>query len=80
MSGMLQCMHHIALCTLCIALVNCGHLLHMQVHHVEPKTEIQAKQVQWVFGGPQASCCEDTNIVVIKASLDAFNQCPCLLF
>jgi hypothetical protein len=27
------------------------------------KTEVQAEQVQWVFGGPQASSCEDANIV-----------------
>jgi hypothetical protein len=35
---------------------------------MEPKTEIQVEQVQWVFGGPQASNCEDANIVVIKVS------------
>jgi hypothetical protein len=29
--------------------------MHIQVDHVEPKIEIQAEQVQWVFGGPQAS-------------------------
>jgi hypothetical protein len=33
-------MHHITLCTPCIALFNCGHLLHMRVDHVEPKIEI----------------------------------------
>jgi hypothetical protein len=43
------------------------------------KTEIQAEQVQWVFGGPQASSCELANIVVVKASLGAFKQCSCLL-
>jgi hypothetical protein len=36
--------------------------------HMEPKMEIQVRQVQWVFGGPQASSYEDANIVVIKAS------------
>jgi hypothetical protein len=41
--------------------------------HVEPKTEIQAMQVRWVFRGPQASSCEDANIIVIKASPDASN-------
>jgi hypothetical protein len=71
-------MHHIALCTPCIVLVNCGHLLYMGVDHVEPKTEIQAEQVQYVFGGPHASSCEYANIVVIKASPDAFNLAPCL--
>jgi hypothetical protein len=29
----------------------------------EPKTEVQAEQFQWVFEGPQASSCEDGNIV-----------------
>jgi hypothetical protein len=53
-------MHHIALCTSCIALFNCGHLLYIRVDHTE--------LVQWVFRGPQASSCEDTNIIVIEAS------------
>jgi hypothetical protein len=48
--------------------------MHIRVDHAEPKSEIQAEQVQREFGGPQASSCEDANIVVIKASLDAFNQ------
>jgi hypothetical protein len=69
-------MHHIALCTPCIALVNCGHLLHMRVDHVKPKSKFQAEQRQWVFGGPQASSCEDANIVVIKASPSASNHYP----
>jgi hypothetical protein len=55
-------MHHIALCTPCIALFNCDHLLLIRVDHVEPKTENQAEQVQWVFEGPQASSGEDTNL------------------
>jgi hypothetical protein len=38
--------------------------------------EIQVQQVQGVFGGPQASSCEDANIVVIKASPDASNYIP----
>jgi hypothetical protein len=56
-------MHHIALCTPCIALVNGGHLLHMRVVHTEPESEYQAEQVQWEFGGPQASSCDDVNIL-----------------
>jgi hypothetical protein len=40
---------------------------------------IQAEQVQWALGGPQASSCEDANIIVIKASPGAFNHAPCLL-
>jgi hypothetical protein len=59
---MLLIMHHIALCTPYIALFNCGHFLHIRVDHMEPKTENQTEQVQWVFGDPQASSCEDTNI------------------
>jgi hypothetical protein len=34
-------MHHITLCTPCIALVIGGHFLHMQVDHAEPKAEVQ---------------------------------------
>jgi hypothetical protein len=29
----------------------------------KPKMEVQAQQVQWVFGGLQASSCEDANII-----------------
>jgi hypothetical protein len=43
--------------------------------------KVQAEQeVQWVFGGPQASNCVDANIVVLKASLGASHQSPCLLY
>jgi hypothetical protein len=77
---MLLFMHYIALCISCIALVNCGHLLHMRVDHVKPKTEIQAEQVQWVFRGPQELSYENANIVVINASSGASNKCPCHLF
>jgi hypothetical protein len=59
---MLLIMHHITLWIPFIALFNYGHLLQIQVDHVEPKTENQAEQVQWVFGDPQASSCECTNI------------------
>jgi hypothetical protein len=72
-------MHHIALCTPCISLVNCGHLLHMCVDHVEPKSEVQAEQVQKEYDGPQAPSCKNANIFVIKANPGAFNSCPCLL-
>jgi hypothetical protein len=48
--------------------------------HAESKTEIQVLQVQWVFGGPQASSCEDANIVVIKVSPDASNYILWALF
>jgi hypothetical protein len=44
--------------------------------HAEPKKEIQAVQVRWVFGGPQASSYEDANIVVIKESPGASNHIP----
>jgi hypothetical protein len=57
-------MHHNALCTSCIALINCDHLLHIRVDHVEPKTEIQAVQVQWRIRGPQASSGKDTNLAL----------------
>jgi hypothetical protein len=69
-------MHNIALFTPCIALVNGGHLLHMRVDHVEPESEFQVEQVQWAFGGPKASSCEEVNIVVIKVSPGASNHRP----
>jgi hypothetical protein len=62
MINILLIMHHIALYTPCILLFNYGHLLHIQVDHVELKTKNQAEQVQWVFGDPQASSYEDTDI------------------
>jgi hypothetical protein len=72
---MLLIMHHIALCTPCIALFNCGHILHIWVDHtgIESESESRAEQVQWTFEEPQASRCEDANIVVIKASPGASN-------
>jgi hypothetical protein len=57
-------MHYIALCNPCIALFNCGHLLHIWVDHAELKSEFQVEQVRWVFGGPQASSDEDTNLAL----------------
>jgi hypothetical protein len=57
-------MHHIALCTLCIALFHCGHLMHIRVDHVEPESEFQAGQVQRVFGGPQTPSGNDTNLAL----------------
>jgi hypothetical protein len=32
------------------------------IDHDETKTKNQAEQVQWLFGDPQASNCEDTDI------------------
>jgi hypothetical protein len=62
MVKVLMIMHHIVLCTPCIILFNYDHLLHIRVDHVEPKMEDQTEQVQLMFGDPQASSCEDTNI------------------
>jgi hypothetical protein len=73
-------MHHIALYTPCITLVNYGHVLHILVDDAKLEMKIRAEQVQWVFGGPQASSGDDTNLYGIKASPGASNQCPCLLF
>jgi hypothetical protein len=55
-------MYHIALCTSCIALFNCDHLLHIWVDHGETKTKNQVEQVQWVFRDPQTSSYKDTDI------------------
>jgi hypothetical protein len=70
---LLPFMHHIALCTPCIALVNGGHLFAYALDHTESKTKIQAVQVLWVSRGSQASSYEDTDIVVTKASPSASN-------
>jgi hypothetical protein len=51
-----------------------SHICTYALDHVEPKSEIQAEQVQGMFGGPQASSYEDANIVVIKASPGASNH------
>jgi hypothetical protein len=48
--------------------------------NVEPKTNIQVQQAQGVFGGPQASSCEDANIVVIKAGPSKPIHLPWALF
>jgi hypothetical protein len=69
-------MHHILLCTPYIAHFNCGHLLHIRIDRVEPNTENQAEQVQWAFGGLQASSCEKANIIMIKASPGTSNHIP----
>jgi hypothetical protein len=37
-------MHHIALCTSCIALFNGGLILHIPIDHAEPESEFQAEQ------------------------------------
>jgi hypothetical protein len=34
----------------------------MQVDHTEPKSEIQAEQVQKEYDGPQMPSCMDTNL------------------
>jgi hypothetical protein len=62
MVKMLMIIHHIELCTSYIALVNCGHLLHIWVDHAEPKSKFQAEQVRGVIGGRQASSVMDANI------------------
>jgi hypothetical protein len=61
MIRLLLSMHHIALCAPCIALFNCGYLLHMRIDHAEQKSEIQAERVQMEYDGPQAPRCMDTN-------------------
>jgi hypothetical protein len=56
--------HHIALCTPCIALVNCDRHFAYALDHTELKTEIQAVQVQWWIEGPQAPSGVDTNLML----------------
>jgi hypothetical protein len=59
-------MHHITLlhsmhCTILIV-----SIFAYMIDHAEPKTKIQAEQVQWVFEGPQVSSCEDANIAFVS--------------
>jgi hypothetical protein len=56
-------------CTMSISALVCAYA----TDHVESKSETKKEQVQGVFGGSQASSCEDANIVVIKANSDASN-------
>jgi hypothetical protein len=67
-------MHHIALCTSCIALVNCDHHFAYVLDHVEPQPEMRSKSKE--YGGPQAISCEDANIIVIKACPGASKHRP----
>jgi hypothetical protein len=78
-SRILLIIHHIALCTPCIVIFNYGHLLHVRVDDAEPKSEIQAEQVQKEYDGPQAPSSMDSNLDEIKARPGAFNHAPCLL-
>jgi hypothetical protein len=41
MSRMLFIMHHITLCTLCIAIANGGCLLHIRVDYAEPELNLK---------------------------------------
>jgi hypothetical protein len=71
---MLLIMHHIVLCTSCIAVFNYDHLLHIRVDHVEPKTEDQAKQVQWVLVDPKRQVARILISLRIKESSGASNH------
>jgi hypothetical protein len=62
-------------CTILIS----AHVCAYAIDHVEPESEIKKEQVQGALGGPQASICEDANIIVIKASPGALTNAPCLL-
>jgi hypothetical protein len=64
MVKVLMIMHYIALCTPCIALVNCNRHFAYTLDHAELKMEIQAVQVQWRIGGPRVSSGEDTNLML----------------
>jgi hypothetical protein len=62
-------------CTISIS----AHVCVYAIDHIEPESEIKKEQVQGELRCPQASSCEDANIIVIKTSPGAFNQAPCLL-
>jgi hypothetical protein len=51
-----------------------SHICTYAIDSAELKMEVQAVQVQWGIGGPQASSGKNANIVVIKASPSASNH------
>jgi hypothetical protein len=59
-------------CTMLIS----AHVCAYAIDHVESKSEIKKEEVQWALEGPQTSSCEDSDIVVIKASPGASNHHP----
>jgi hypothetical protein len=61
---MIMIMDHIALCTPCIALVNGGHLLQMQVDHAEPEAEVQKGSKTKECSEVQVSSGKDTNLAL----------------
>jgi hypothetical protein len=74
-------MHHVALCTPCITLFNCGHILLMRVDHGEPKSELQAERVQNEYDGPQAPRCMDSNLAIGSMQAPVYSTItPCPLF
>jgi hypothetical protein len=71
-------MHHNALCITCIALVNCDRHLHMR--YITRSQNLRSKRSKSKeYGSPQAISCEDTNIIVIKASPGVLTHAPCIL-
>jgi hypothetical protein len=76
MGKVLMIMHHIALCTPCIALVNCDRHFAYAIDHAELKTEIQAVQVQWRIIGPLASSGEDTNLMLDQGKPQCIQPMP----
>jgi hypothetical protein len=53
----------------CIISLLAQILLFYTLDHTEPKMEVQVEQVQCVFKDPQASSCEDANIVGSRKAL-----------
>jgi hypothetical protein len=76
MSRILLIMHHIALCTSCIAHFNLDHLYAYPGRSRRAGTQDLRAASPRVFGGPQASSYEDDNIAMIKANPSASQHHP----
>jgi hypothetical protein len=57
-------MCHITLYSSCIASLPLAHVRSFTLGQAEPKSKIQAEQVQQVFGGPQTLSGDDTNLAL----------------
>jgi hypothetical protein len=65
MLRMLLFLYYIAFAPHTMHLLILAHVyMHIRVDHAEPKSEIRAEKVQMVFGGPQDSSGEDTNVAL----------------
>jgi hypothetical protein len=76
MLRLLLFMHHIAFAPHASHHVYIGSCMCIWDRSRGAETGDKKEQIQGVFGGPQATSCEDANIIVIKANPSASNHHP----